>query len=384
MNFTVSQDPASGTWNVAPDSMPATGGLRLHLDAALFHGDHLTAGAALCGNNLFSLVAVKNAPFPTCDLTIDGSVIGFSSGIAQGYRQSLLDQFDDFLQQINKLEGQVIYPGGFGLIRSVLAHHIPATFAENLYFHYGYFQGAAARIQTYVDLQAGMRLRIEFDPGAGQPAYHLVEWLRADGTPQLAFDAFFASTELPQVDSNTGGDQSVIDLASALKLRRFLRLCYPPNMPSSDAPASQSAFQRVTLLGADALADLASATGNYYASRPITNSAILVSSFQGRIAAVPEIAMLLNGALLYVTVGTTVRQALTRFTIMPRLAGFRPAFPYRRFAADSQYAGGDIHDSYPEDFYHTVNFQNATLASGLQDAFDLPVLAGDSYGFNIA
>jgi hypothetical protein len=175
----------------------------------------------------------------------------------------------------------------------------------------------------------------------------------------------------------------VIDLASALKLRRFLRLCYPPNLPSSDAPAAKAPFQRVTLLGADSLADLQSATGDYFAPRTISNPAILLSSFQGRIAAVPEIAMLLNGALVYVPIGTTVRQALGRFTVVPRLAGFRPAFPYRRFAADSGYTGDDIHDPYPEDFYHTVDFQSATVASGPQDAFDLPVLAGDSYSFHI-
>ena len=379
MKFIVSQDSPSRAWTVAPDSFPAVN----RLDAALFQNQSLTPGARLCGNDTFALVAVKDDDVRTCNLTVDKTVTDFSTGLAQGYRKGLLDKFDDFLRQTNALEGGLIQTGGLGLIRGVLAHHLPATFAESLYFHYGYFQGTAGKIQTYVDLQAGMRLRIEFDPRSGQPTYHLVEWPRADGTPQLGLDAFLASTELPQVDSNTGGDKSAIDLASALKLRRFLRLCYPPNMPSGDARTSQSAFQRVTLLGADALADLQSATGDYYASRPITNTGISVSSFRGRIIAVPEIAMLLNGALMYVPVGTTVRQALTRFTIMPRLAGFRPAFPYRRFAADTQYAGDDIKDSYPEDFYHTVNFQSATQASGLQDAFDLPVLAGDSYRFDI-
>lgn len=383
MTFLVQQNPVSGTWTVAPDSASTPDGLRLHLDAALFHSEILTPGATVCGNKLFTLKVSKGGQVQTCDLTIDASVNDFTSGLAQGYRQSVLDQFDDLLAQINKLEGQLVYPGGLGLIRSVLAHHLPATFAENLYFHYGYFQGTAGKIQTYVDLQPGMRLRIEFDPGAGQPAYDLVEWVRADGTPQLAFDAFFASTELPQVASNTGGDKSVIDLASALKLRRFLRLCYPPSMASSDAPESKSIVQRVTLLGADSLSDLQIATTAYYTTKPITNPGILVSSLQGRIVAVPQIALLLNGALIYVPLGTTVRQVFSRFTLVPRLAGFRPSFPYRRFAADSQYVGDDSHDSYPEDFYHTVTFQNATLASGPADAFDLPVLAGDSYRFNI-
>ena len=379
MKFTISQDAPSRAWTVAPDSFPAVN----RLDAALFQNESLTPGASLCGNDIFALVAVRDHDVRTCQFTVDKSVTDFSSGLAQGYRQSLLDKFDDFLQQTNALEGGLIRPGSLGIIRSLLAHHLSATFAESLYFHYGFFQGTAGKIRSYVDLQAGMRLRVESDLGAGQSVYQLVESLRADGTPQLGLDAFFAYTELPKVDTNTGGDTSAIDLASALKLRRFVRLCYPPNMPSSNAAVSQNALERVTLLGADTLADLNFATNDYYQANAITKTGTLVSSFRGRIIAIPEIAMLLNGAPIYVPVGTSVRQALSRFTTVPRLAGFRPAFPYRRFAADTQYVGDDMQDAYPEDFYHTVGFQSSTQASGPQDAFDLPVLAGDSYRFNI-
>src|ERR1700690_1262787 len=376
MKFTISQDP-SGAWTVEPESFPAV----IQLDPHLFRNEILTPGAQLSGNDIFALVAVTDDGIRTCNLTVNKSVTDFSSGLAQGYRQGLLDKFEDFLEQTNALEGGLVHPGGLGLIRSVLAHHLSATFAESLYFHYGFFQGTASKIQSYVDLQAGMRLRVEGDLGAGQSTYHLVESLRADGTPQLGLDAFFASTELPKVDTNTAGDRSAIDLASALKLRRFVRLCYPPNMPASDAAVSQNALERVTLLGADALADLDSATNAYYQAQPITKTGVLVSSFQGRIIAIPEIAMLLNGTPMYLPVGTSVRQAVSRFTTVPRLAGFRPAFDYRRFAADTQYVGDGAEDGYPGDFYRTVDFQSGTQASGPQDAFDLPVLAGDSYQF---
>jgi hypothetical protein len=379
MKFIIAQDSPSRAWTVAPDNFPAVN----RLDAALFQNESLTPGAKICGNDIFALLAVMDHDIRTCNLTVDKRITDFTAGLAQGYRQGLLDSFDDFLQQANALEGGLIHPGGLSLIRGVLAHHLPVTFAESLYLHYGFFQGTTNKIQSYIDLQAGMRLRIEGDLGAGQSAYQLVESLRADGTPQLGLDAFFASTELPKVDTNTGGDKSAIDLASALKLRRFVRLCYPPNMPSSDAAVSQNALERVTLLGADTLVDLNSATNDYYQARAITKAGVLVSSFRGRTIAIPEIAMLLNGAPLYVPVGTSVRQALSRFTVVPRLAGFRPAFPYRRFAADTQFTGDDIQDAYPEDFYHTVSFQSGTQASGPQDAFDLPVLAGDSYRFNI-
>jgi hypothetical protein len=408
MKISVAKDQVSGVWNLSTDLFHDEDPVNLELDAALFDQDQLARvqpkqGALILSNNTFQLSRGAGDNSNSCALKIDKSVARFDVSSPE-YREPLVGDFNDFVQQTGAHEADFIRPGASDLLRRVVANVLPASFAENLYFHYGFSRRnlpAAGGQQFCVDLQAGMRLRLEsqfsqlvlpsptqFDPlvngfvPGSQSFFNIVD-VSNNGKPQLGFDAFLATNPLTQVDASQGGAGGMIDLLATR--RRYFRICYPSQYSSSDSPGFQGQGKNVTLLGADDIPTLENATTTYFQRRAFTGSEPAAVFFRGRTIAIPEILCFLNGAATYVPVGTTVRQLFSRFTVIPRLAGFSPSkFPYQRLAPDSRFVQhslfGGFDGAFP-DTYTTVSFQSATVVSGPQDAYDLPVLAGDSYQF---
>jgi hypothetical protein len=406
MKILVAKDGDSGVWNVSTDLFHDDDPVKLELDAALFDQDQLAKaqpGSHILSNNCFQLVRGTDDDSNSCVLTIDKSVARFD-GSSPEYRESLVGDFNDLVLQTSVHESDFIRPGASDLLRRVVAGVLPSSFAEHLYFHYGYSRRNVATEggqHFCVNLQAGMRLRLEsqfsqlilpgptnldplvngFVPG-GQSFFNVVD-MSDQGKPQLGFDAFLATNPLTQVEASQGGAGGAIDLLATR--RRYFRICYPSQYLSSDSAGFQGAGKNVTLLGADDIKTLETATTTYFQRGAFTGTEPAVVFFRGRTIAIPEILCFLNGAATYVPVGTTVRQLFSRFAVIPRLAGFSPSkFPYQRLGPESRFVkhsligGGD--GAFP-DSYTTVSFQSATVASGPQDAYDLPVLAGDSYQF---
>jgi hypothetical protein len=138
------------------------------------------------------------------------------------------------------------------------------------------------------------------------------------------------------------------------------------------------AASNVALLGAPDLATLAAATNSYYNSGDA--GASLIGYFRGRTVIRAQIPLLVNGALQYVPVGTTVRQLLEQFRVLPRVPGIvdgnaSAALNYRRYlpglGVTELYRSGDA--------YHQLTLADGDGpdASGA-DVLDLPVLAGDA------
>jgi len=404
--ISVKQDSVSKTWYVyRDDDSNITKPIGVNLDLLAVPRPANTASTAqapappppLVTTPLFVLEAPRAGQIR---LTINPGV--WSGFDGSEYRQSVCNQFDSFLAQSAGFEGAQLLPGGANVIRRELAQRLPATFAESLYFHYGFFRKAGDDPQAYVDLQPGMRLRMDsaasqfippslagqdFDPllngyvAGGQSYFNITETAAADGSPRIGFDAFLGASLLPRAKPNRGGASGLADLAG--NSHRYVRLCYPAALPSADAPGRVGSSQSITLLGADTPAALSTATQQYYQRGSVdASNEVSVAFFRGRAILIPEIPCLLNDTLVYVPLGTTYRQLLQRFVQAPRIPSVQldAVFPFQRYFSvlkiDDEHAHLRVEQT-PVDFVEV-------RTAGAIDCFDLPVLAVDQIKFRIS
>jgi hypothetical protein len=400
MSLIVSQDAQLGIWNLQRqglfDPFSSTSPVFLPLDAPSFIMPGASPLPALPSNQTFHLSFIKGIAI---QLAIERSAANFAS------RANLRPQFDDFIQQVERAEGATVRPGATRLIHKLVADQLPSTFDESAYFQYGYFRGTSDNVRTFVDLHPGMRLRIDSQAGqltptppassadggfsfgyvpAGTAYCDLVETLSPAGIPLLAFDAFFASAMLPLVNTNANNTNAalaggVLDLQSALRQKRWFRICYPPNFLAGDSVLIGDASQNIALIGADTLAILSAATDAYY-TKPLTavNGSVM-AVFRGRVTLVPEITVFVNNTPLYVPVGTTVRNLLSRFMVLPRFADFALRVTYKRTVVGPNFFGDDAN---PFPNFVSMIFQKPDPNHpSATTAFDLPVLAGDQCSF---
>ena len=390
-NVVVARDATAKRFVVFPSE--AGDGAFSSADAALDGGLFGPAAFTPVDNGVFSLAAPRN-------LRLGAAAVNPTDA---AYRTNVLDKFEDFLEKMEALEAAgSLRPGGTSLIRRLLANQIPATFPESLYFQYGYFLRKAPFRQV-VDLMPGMRLRVEcqfsqlvpdggesFNPLAngyvagGQAHYQIVETLDDSGKPVLGFDAFLASGVAPTVTASDGGAGGLIDLGDGRLRKRWWRLCYPAEFSASHATGWNGTRQNVALLGADNLPALKSATNQFFQGEAINTPGAVAAFFRGRTYLVPELVVFLNGVPHYVSLGTTVRQLFSGFSVIPRMGNFGPGlFSYFRFApvGTLRRTTVNVQNAYPNP-YRQVMFSIADQAG--PDAYDLPVLAGDSYRFTAA
>jgi hypothetical protein len=315
---------------------------------------------------------------------------------AAAKRTQLRTSFDAFRQQLEALEipkqGQpCLKPGGAFLIAQRVAEALPLSLDESLYYRYSF-----DKVNNYIDLQPGMRLRVEYSSyqllatsgqytklngyaGNGVGYYNVVR--RTD--QRVAFDAFLGQLTAPTPDTATcglPGAGGIIDFQIGGLARRYYRLFYPPTFTSSDCPGNAGMNRNVTLIGADTLADLYNATSQYPSGNCATaaagNQAILCTVFRGRDVVIPELLVRANYQQNYVPVGTTVRNLVDQFinssfSTAPPLIGFFSFFGlYRQWGPllDSSYQPSEI----------SFGAVDTTKLTGGQDVFDLPVIKGDA------
>ncbi|MEO1083058.1 MAG: hypothetical protein AAFY88_02330, partial [Acidobacteriota bacterium] len=354
-------------------------------------------GTALVDAAPFKLsVFVQPGSRKTGQITIDESIWAFDG---PGIRPPIQTAFKALLSGIQSLEGGGVVPGAFNLIRQIVAAVTPSSFAESLYFNYSLLNQTSSSLRSQVDLQAGMRLRIDFQSsqfvtppstggsetfnplvngyvGGAQALIHLVDSPTKEGMPRLRFDAFVAEAVLPKVAANTGGAGGIVDLKNSVYRRRFFRICMPPSFPSSDSSGFVGIAQNITLLGADTLTALEKATDAYYSSEPIPTDAVS-AFFRGRSVLTPEVPVFLNGRSTYLPIGTTLRQFLGRYFEVPRLPGLNlqqnsNGFSFTRLQPTAHFDSG----GFPE-YYRGVGLAAVNKIVDV-DSLDLPILASDA------
>lgn len=338
--------------------------------------------SALPASGPFALVAGAS-PF-AYQVTANSSVWNFD---LSSIRSAVRTGFDGFLQA---MDAAGLKGGRLHQIRGWLAQALPQTFAESLYFRYG-FDAA----QRCVELSPGMRLRIDFqahqavDPGvsalngfvsSGRTWVEVGQLPGTQGGQVLGFDTFVARLQGFAVSPSVAGTGGPVDLQGAAYQMPYWRLYYPAVYPSGDGTGFAAAAQNPVLIGAPNRAVLDAAGSQYLSDGTISPDAV-GAWFRGRATVVPEIPVLLQAGLRYVTLGTTLRGLLAGFMPLPWLAGtirsgfisrlntpldsdgphlrWTPLTPYQPVALDSTY------------------YQY----SDTLDALDLPLVGGDSITF---
>ena len=314
-------------------------------------------------------------------------------------RQILRQSFAAFCAALQKLEltkqPQCLAPGGAAFIAQQVAAALPLRIDEVLFYYYGFTPASG-----YIDLQPGMRLRIETGSyqfissdstlnaftAQGQCFYYLGR----NSQQQLCFDPFLNGLNVAIQPTSPPRVGNLLDL-TALGARRFLRLLYPGQMYNpTEVKKVPGLGQNAVLLGADTPDDLANATQNYLAkgtclgsgegTRPPT-----CAYFTGRNAVIPEVAINVQGATIYVPIGTTVQHMLDRHA-------WAPSFQLPDFSAivlslnrtclngnlNPAEDGSPIYSTYPVNFAETTTYIPVPGTNTVLSQWDLPLVKGDT------
>lgn len=228
----------------------------------------------------------------------------------------------NYVAFLNSLETQAqLIPGVLTLVRNRIAQQIPILVEDTLAYYYD-----LDRNQGAVDLQAGMRLRVDYQNyqfvhpaqssanqgfvGSGTSYYYLNSYRENDLNRGLIinFDAFLSQIQ-PYVKSefdNYLGVSSSLDTFKVGYQHPYLRLVYPSQTQSSQG--SLDPGQVATIMGSASLAALKG-----------ENNSFDVASFyfRGRATVIPEIALIVQGETIFVPVGTTLKQLMEQTVSVP-------------------------------------------------------------------
>lgn len=308
-------------------------------------------------------------------------------------RQILRNSFTAFCTALQKLElqaqPQCLAPGGAAFLAQQVAAALPLRVDEVLFYYYNLTPAS-----NYLDLQPGMRLRLETGSyqyisapstlnafsAQGQCFYYLGR----NSQQQLCFDPFLNGLGVQIAPTSPPRLGNLLDL-TALGAVRYLRLIYPAQMnnPTNVANAPGLA-QNAVLLGADTPDDLAQATNNYLANGVCSSASpgqrLFCAYFTGRNSVIPEIAINVQGETIFVPVGTTVQHILDRYCLVPpaQLQNYSAVVvSFNRMCLNGN-SNSPLYNSFQ------VNFMDATdyipvpgSKQAVLSQWDLPLVIGD-------
>ncbi len=304
--------------------------------------------------------------------------------------------YTDFFNNLARLETQGnLQPGAVNLIKQRIAERLIMGIDQVLFYHYGFNLG-----RGFVDLQAGMQLRVDFQNfqnvpandatatngfvGSGASTYQLTSYLQpqADGTQRylLGFDPFVS--RLPdsvQTDASRQGASGLVDLLKPGFRQPYYRLFYPSQF--SPPGGRVGAERTITLVGASRLEELQFATTQFLRNNAIDASPTgsrVSFFFRGRVTVVPEITVFVQEQPVEVPVGTTLRQLRERYAHMPA-AGF--GGQDLRSLQGTPRARRLVHEGVNSTPTYCFLNLNAYAAVNGSDIFDLPVVKGDRFYF---
>ncbi len=315
--------------------------------------------------------------------------------------------YQAFLAKLADLENTEsgLLPGAINLIKCRIAERLPMLLDQILYYYYGFVMEPAKGGQ-YLDLQPGMRLRVDYQNyqnvpsidrtavsgfvGSGTSYYDLTTYLHPQnvGDPLylMGFNPFIARIQTDiQTDGSKLGVPGIVDLLKPGFRQPYYRLFYPSNF----FVASGRPERAVTIAGALNLAEIDVATKEFFEkSGTVANTDKRVSFFfRGRVVVVPEITVFVQDQPVYVPIGTTLRQLLERYSSIPSsnlwnkdspdslkqdLRSFQGSFRPCRLVHEGV-------NSVPS--YKFINFDDYRRYDNGMDIFDMPVVKGDRFSF---
>jgi hypothetical protein len=355
-------------------------------------------------------IAPKKEDAPTAPFTLEANADPASQA-TYPYKLTIANDACIFTADVVRADLQNLYrklltlaekagatPWGVMTLQQVIARLMPQTFAETLYYSYGFSTAGS------IDLRPGAILRVAFSDyqqisgttppnwaiGYGGSAvidYEICDFIDDAGQAWLVgFDAFLAklaaagllSADAPETlqpppigpaFAESGGAEAADFLFPAFR-QPFYRLFIPPKLQKANPPSEPKTAAQFAIAAAGAFGDLDTATTSPTAT-------VAVAYFRGRAVLKVGIRVIVNGVEQVVPVGTTVGNLLDRLACRPPSAAIElrgvtlerplgPAVldPGIPFDAGSRYA---VHLSWKS---------LATLAPP-RDGLCLPLLHGD-------
>jgi hypothetical protein len=286
------------------------------------------------------------------------------------------------------------------LLRQRIIERLPLNYNQVLEYYYGW-----NLTENYLDLQGGMRLRIDFqnyqfvqasDPTAlrgyaGSGGYYINVNSYTDSVKGqlLGFGSFISRLETDnEMDLKKDGAGGVFDLLKSSNDLAYFRLVYPKQPMAGNDPE-----RLVTFIGADSLENLESATKDLI--EKINNNETIENTFdsesfyfRGKAMVVPEIQVYVSEEAVYVPVGTTIRQLVEQYDDVPRdglnqdMSVFMgKSRPMRRI-----HEGADSQPEYRFINFSDLNTDTDTTANEEEtdsaiNVLDLPLIKGDRFYF---
>ncbi|MEM9544898.1 MAG: fibronectin type III domain-containing protein [Bacteroidota bacterium] len=315
-------------------------------------------------------------------------------------RTELSDDYDAFITAISGVDKGML-PGTIPYLNQVIARGLPLTYAETLYYAYGFNPS-----KRYVSLQAGMRITLSYSEyqflgpggtspllngyvGSGSVSYVMGSYLsgssQATQKLDIGFNNFLNQLAL-ETHSNVGGGSSVLDTYITGASEPYYRIFYPGSFLSADAPGSVDPRQNISIVVASDFAKMKAATDAWNNGQPFSGE-VLVLFLRGRATIVPEIKITLSGQEQWVPVGTTLRNVLDEFAAVP----FRPTtgsadgwqttnIQLTRTVDSVINKTTEVETAYSVGRNNPIAISHAKIVcySNGQDNFDLPLMQGDT------
>lgn len=301
----------------------------------------------------------------------------------------------DYVRFLQEAEAAKVSPYGIALIQRAIARLLPQTFAETLYYAYGFNTDSTSG--GSVDLRPGMVLRVAADPylyinnatsnsavnafvGGPSLEFEVSSYLLA-GNWTLGLDAFFAqfvssgalNVQAPPLDQQSWTEQPVADAADLFFPafnQPFYRVFLPSQLLSPWTTGSDLPANNFAIAAAGSFTDLCNANNK-------TSGSASLAYFGGRAVLRLCVRIAVDGRHMTVPIGTTVGNVLDQLGRRPpnartRLAGVELRRPLSPVVPDPQ-APCDVSAS----IQVRLDWKHMPIYSLANDGLDLPVLHGD-------
>lgn len=321
-------------------------------------------------NNVFSLNQTGN----NCGLQIDLQ----DSSLFRGDYTNLFDQL-----------GTDLDAGAIALLKRRIAERLPLSFQDQMFFYYG------LDVENgHMDLQAGMRLRIDVqnyqfvqasDPSAkrgfvGSGSFHVpinnYTYPQSDGSNAqlIGFGPFLSQLQAnSSTDITNEGAGGLFDLLKDGNRKAFYRLFYPKQPSSGLGPE-----RVVTIVGTDSLAEMETVTRDFNPDGNVLPSVGSSFFFRGKAMVIPEIQVFVGNIPVYVPVGTTLRQLIEMYDEVP--AAGMTGQDLTAFAGNTRPLRLVHEGPSSKAEYRFVNVGDGEAVKNL-DALDMPLIKGDRFNF---
>lgn len=326
-------------------------------------------------------------------------------------RPALLQDYQRFLLLLEgKAPGQEpstagdLLPGALQTVIGQIGRILPQTFAETLYYNCG-----LSPEENYVDLRAGMRLRVEYQQwqtvgasppqyvngytGSGAAEYDIGSCLNGAGSLCVGFNSFLSSLYGLSVPAPAGGGSGpseggggIIDLFFSDFQRPFCRLFYPSAFKAASNPGSGYPKDNAMILAAADWSTLSDITEKITGGVSIPSSGMgyALHYMRGRTVLTPLICICINSSPQWVPVGTTLSQVLEQRGVRPYgIPASIRGLHYTRLPANMYDGASGQTPQFIAGLSVPVRFQwgKSVIYGNSSSWFSLPVLQGDHIVF---